>query len=36
MAIGGKTKTGAKRVAGMYIMNTAKGAFFFADCSVNL
>ncbi|MFT4857965.1 MAG: malate dehydrogenase (oxaloacetate-decarboxylating)(NADP+), partial [Planctomycetota bacterium] len=29
-------KPGAKRVAGMYIMNTAKGPFFFADATVNL
>ncbi|NVK48191.1 MAG: NADP-dependent malic enzyme [Cyclobacteriaceae bacterium] len=29
-------KPGAKRVAGMYIMNTDKGPFFFADTTVNL
>jgi malate dehydrogenase (oxaloacetate-decarboxylating)(NADP+) len=29
-------KPGAKRVAGMYIMNTSKGPFFFADATVNL
>ncbi len=33
-AIGVKPE--AKRVAGMYIMNTAKGPFFFADATVNL
>lgn len=29
-------KPGTKRVAGMYIMNTDKGPFFFADATVNL
>ncbi|MDG1276636.1 MAG: NADP-dependent malic enzyme [Algoriphagus sp.] len=29
-------KKGVKRVAGMYIMNTDKGPFFFADATVNL
>jgi malate dehydrogenase (oxaloacetate-decarboxylating)(NADP+) len=29
-------KDGVKRVAGMYIMNTDKGPFFFADATVNL
>ena len=29
-------KEGVKRVAGMYIMNTDKGPFFFADATVNL
>ncbi len=33
-AIGVKPE--AKRVAGMYIMNTSKGPFFFADATVNL
>ncbi|HCX77353.1 MAG TPA: hypothetical protein DHU93_20175, partial [Algoriphagus sp.] len=32
--IGVKDKT--KRVAGMYIMNTDKGPYFFADATVNL
>ncbi|MBC6427025.1 MAG: NADP-dependent malic enzyme [Ekhidna sp.] len=30
------TEEGIKRVAGMYIVNTPKGNFFFADTSVNL
>lgn len=29
-------KDGTKRVAGMYIMNTDKGPYFFADATVNL
>lgn len=29
-------KEGTKRVAGMYIMNTDKGPYFFADATVNL
>ncbi|EAZ79401.1 NADP-dependent malic enzyme [Algoriphagus machipongonensis] len=29
-------KPGTKRVAGMYIMNTDKGPYFFADATVNL
>ncbi|MGM0944402.1 MAG: NADP-dependent malic enzyme [Bacteroidota bacterium] len=29
-------KPGTKRVAGMYIMNTDRGPFFFADATVNL
>ncbi len=29
-------KEGVKRVAGMYIMNTDKGPYFFADATVNL
>ncbi|WP_268034618.1 NADP-dependent malic enzyme [Algoriphagus sp. PAP.12] len=29
-------KNGTKRVAGMYIMNTDKGPYFFADATVNL
>ncbi len=28
-------KPGARLVSGMYIINTKKGSFFFADCSVN-
>jgi malate dehydrogenase (oxaloacetate-decarboxylating)(NADP+) len=28
-------KPGAKLVSGMYIINSKKGSFFFADCSVN-
>lgn len=28
-------KPGAKLVSGMYIVNSKKGSFFFADCSVN-
>ena len=30
------TEEGVDKVAGMYIVNTARGNFFFADCTVNM